>query len=41
VDQLNCLTSLQIDAGNQQGQRTSTPQAARNSFSARIDCVAS
>src|ERR1700731_5503372 len=41
VNQLNRLSVLQIDAGNQHGRRTSTPRAARNSFSARMGCTPS
>jgi len=41
VNQLNRLPVLQIDAGNQHGKRTSTPRAARNSFSRRMDCASS
>src|ERR1700730_3835375 len=41
VNQLNRLPVLQIDAGNQHGRRTSTPRAARNSFSVRMDCTSS
>src|ERR1700674_1645502 len=41
MNQLNRLPVLQIDAGNQHGKRTSTPRAARNSFSVRMDCTLS
>jgi hypothetical protein len=41
MNQLNGSSALQIDAGNQQGRRTATPRAARNSFNVRMDCVAS
>src|SRR5207248_10527520 len=41
VHQLNGLPVLQINAGNQHGQRASTPLAARNSLSARMGCTPS
>src|ERR1700674_1270107 len=41
MNQLNCQAALQVDAGNQHGRRTSTPRAARNSFSVRMDCNSS
>src|SRR6266581_7338492 len=36
VNQLNRLSALQVNAGNQHGRRTSTPLVARNSLSARM-----
>jgi hypothetical protein len=39
VYQLNRLTALQINAGNQHGSLTATPLDRRNSFNARIDCT--
>src|SRR4029077_3405085 len=41
VHQLNGLSALKINAGNQHGSRTSTPWEARNSFSPRMDCAPS